>query len=133
MPTYRTIKPSDWTKSLLLIGIYVAIISITAFILLVTYWYLWIALAAGGMLILVLWHKKSTAYHCPKCSNEFEISFLTDFLSPHGVTKNGRGWTYLKCPKCQNRTKMEILVNINQNSQRDIRISIKKNRSTSNN
>jgi hypothetical protein len=110
VPTYRTIKRSDWTKSLLFIGIYVSAISITAFILLVTYWYVWIALVAGGMLLLVLWHKKSTAYHCPKCGNEFEISFLTDFFSPHGVTKDGGGWTYLKCPRCQNRTKMEILV-----------------------
>jgi len=108
--TYRKIKRCDWTKSLTFIGIYVAVISITAFILLVTYWYLWIVLVVGGLFILVLWHKKSTAYHCPICGNEFEISFLTDFFSPHGVTKNGGGWTYLKCPKCSNRTKMEILV-----------------------
>jgi DNA-directed RNA polymerase subunit RPC12/RpoP len=68
------------------------------------------------MILLVLWHKKSTAYHCPKCSNEFEISLLTDFFSPHGVTKNGKGWIYLKCPRCQNRTKMEILVKTKENS-----------------
>jgi hypothetical protein len=105
MPTYREIKRSDWTKSLLFIGIYVATISITAFILLVTYWYLWIALVAGGMLLLVLWHKKSTAYHCPKCGNKFEISFLIDFFSPHGVTKNG-GWTYLpKMPQMPKQNK----------------------------
>ena len=110
MPTYRKPKRSDWTKSLIFIGIYVAVISVTSFILLVTYWYLWIALVAGGLFILVLWHKKNTAYHCPICSNEFEISFLTDFFSPHGVTKNGGGWTYLKCTRCQNRSKMEILV-----------------------
>ena len=111
MPTYRTIKRSDWTKSLTFIGIYVAVISITAFILLVTYWSLWIAIVVGGLFALVLWKKRSAAYHCPICGNEFEISVLTDFFSPHGVTKNGGGWTYLKCPRCQNRTKMEILVN----------------------
>ena len=109
MPIYRKLQRSDWSKSLLFIGIYIAVISITAFILLVTYWYLWIALVAAGLFILVLWHKKTTAYQCPKCNNEFEISFLTDFFSPHGVTKNG-GWTYLKCPVCSKRAKMEILV-----------------------
>lgn len=109
MSTYRKPKSSDWTKSLLFIGIYVAVISVTAFLLLVTYWYVWLAIVAGGLFMLVLWHKKSTAYHCPKCGNEFEISFLTDFFSPHRVTKNG-GWTFLKCPKCQNRSKMEILL-----------------------
>jgi len=109
MPTYRKIERSDWTKSLLFIGIYVAAISVTAFILLVTYWYLWITLVTGGLFILVLWHKKSNAYRCPKCGSEFEISLLTDFFSPHGVTKDGGGWLYLKCPVCSTRSKMEVL------------------------
>ena len=84
MSTYRKLKSSDWTKSLLFIGIYVAVISVTAFILLVTYWYVWLAFVGGGLFMLVMWHKKSTAYHCLICGNKFEISFLTDFLSPHG-------------------------------------------------
>jgi hypothetical protein len=110
MSSYRKPKRSDWTKSLVIIGVYVAVISVTSFYLLLSYWYLWIALVAGGLFILVLWHKKSTAYRCPKCGGEFEISFLTDFFSPHGVTKNGGGWTCLKCPVCSNTSKMEILV-----------------------
>ena len=110
MPTYREPKRSDWSKFLSFIGIYVVAISITAFILLVTYWYLWTAIVAGGLTILILWHAKSTAYHCPVCGSEFEISALTDFFSPHGVIKNGGGWTYLKCPVCSHRTKMQILV-----------------------
>ncbi len=110
MPTYRKPRRSDWKKSLLLIGIYVVAISITAFILLVMYWYVWLAIVTGGLLMLVLWHKKATAYHCPRCGNEFEISFLTDLFSPHGVTKEGGAWMYLKCPSCSNRSKMGILV-----------------------
>ena len=58
---------------------------------------------------LIFWHARSTAYHCPKCGSEFEISILTDFVSPHGVAKNS-GWAYLKCPICSNRSKMKILV-----------------------
>jgi len=113
MASYRKPKRSDWTTSLIVIGIYVAVISVTAFILLITYWYLWIAIVAGGLFALVLWHKKSTVYHCPICGNEFEISFLTDLFSPHGVTKSGGGWVYLKCPECGNWAKMEILVKTN--------------------
>ncbi len=109
MPTYRKPKRSDWSKSLIFIGVYVAGISITAFYLLVSYWYLWIALVAAGLMLLVLWHAKSTAYSCPTCGSEFEISALTDFLSPHGVTKDG-GWLFLKCPVCGNRLKMQVLV-----------------------
>lgn len=110
MSTYRKPKKGDISKSLLLIGIYVAAISVTAFLLLVTYWYIWLALVAGGLFLLILWHKKSTAYRCPRCGNEFEISFLTDFFSPHGVTNTGGGWMYLKCPRCQNRSKMQVWV-----------------------
>jgi hypothetical protein len=112
MSTYRKPKSSDKTKFLLFIGLYVAVISVTAFVLLVEYWFVWLAIVAVGLFMLVLWHKKSTAYHCPKCGNEFEISFLVDFFSPHGVNKDGGGWTYLKCPRCHNRTKMEVLVKI---------------------
>ena len=114
MPTYRRPKRSDWSKSLIFIGVYVAVISVTAFYLLLIYWYLWITLVAGGLIILVLWHTKSTVYHCPICGSEFEISVLTDFLSPHGVTKNG-GWLYLKCPFCSNRSKMQVLVKTKEN------------------
>lgn len=110
MLTYRKPKSSDWTKSLLYIGIYVTTISVTAFILLVAYWYVWLAIVAGGLFMLVLWHKKSTAYRCPKCGNAFEISFLADFFSPHGVSRDGGGWTYLRCPRCQGRAKMQILI-----------------------
>ena len=102
-------KRADWYKSLIFIGVYVAVISITSFILLVTYWYLWVALVAGGLIIILAWHAKSTVHHYPNCVNELEISGLTDFFSPHGVTKNG-GWTYLKCPACSKRSKMETLV-----------------------
>ena len=110
MSKYRKPKRSDWTKSLLIISIYVAVISITAFVLLLTYWYIWLVIVAGGLVLLVLWHKQSTAYRCPICGNVFKTSFLTDFFSPHGVTKEGDGWTYLKCPRCKNRSKMEVLV-----------------------
>jgi len=116
IPTYPKPKRNDWSKSLLCVGTYVAVISITASILLVTYWYFWLAVVAGGLFILVLWHNKSTAYCCPKCGNKFEISYLTDFFSPHGTTKDG-GWIYLKCPRCQNRTKMKILIKQNPKNQ----------------
>jgi len=79
--------------------------------LLLSYWYVWIALAAGGLVILVFWHARAAAYRCPSCNNEFEISMLTDLFSFHGVDKTGP-WMYLKCPFCSNRSKMEILVKI---------------------
>jgi DNA-directed RNA polymerase subunit RPC12/RpoP len=107
--SYRKPRRSDWKKTLVFIATYLAILVISAIYLLVSYWYVWIVLAAMGLFILISWHAKSTAYHCPRCGYEFEISVLTDFLSSHGVNKEG-GWKYLKCPNCHHRSRMEILV-----------------------
>jgi DNA-directed RNA polymerase subunit RPC12/RpoP len=86
-------------KSLFYIAIYLTVIGFTGIYLLLSYWYVWMALVACGLIILVSWHAKTTAYLCPRCGYEFEISILTDFFSPHGVDRNG-GWKYLKCPNC---------------------------------
>jgi len=109
MSSYRRPGRKDWYKTLIFIAVYLVVLGLTAIYLLLSCWYLWMALAAAGLAILVSWHAKATAYHCPRCRYEFEISILTDFLSPHGVSKEG-GWTYLKCPNCQHRSRMEMLV-----------------------
>jgi len=109
LSSYRKSNRKDWLKTLVYITAYLAILGFTGIYLLLSYWYVWISLVAGGLVILVFWHAKATAYHCPRCGYEFEISLLTDFLSPHGVTKDG-GWKYLKCPNCSNRSRMKILV-----------------------
>ena len=55
-------------------------------------------MSVGGLVILVSWHVKATAYHCQKCGYEFEISMLTDFFNPNGVDKGGAGSTKLFKP-----------------------------------
>ena len=107
--TYRKPRRKDWLTTLVFIAIYVTVIGFSSFYLLLSYWYVWVALVIGGLLILVAWHAKTTAYLCPRCGYEFEISVFTDFLSLHGVTKE-KAWKYLKCPKCHHRSRMRILV-----------------------
>jgi len=102
-------EKKDWLKTLIYIALYLTVLGFTGIYLLLSYWYVWIALAASGLMILISWHAKATAYHCPRCGYEFEISILTDFFSPHGVNRKG-GWKHLKCPNCSNRSRMEILV-----------------------
>jgi DNA-directed RNA polymerase subunit RPC12/RpoP len=109
MPSYREARRKDWWKTVVFIAAYLAVLGFTAIYLLVSFWYVWVALAVAGLVILVSWHAKVTAYRCPRCGYEFEISVLTDFLSPHGVNKDG-AWKYLKCPNCQHRSRMEVLV-----------------------
>ena len=115
MAHYRRPGKKDWLITLFFLAVYVAVLGLTAFCLLLTYWYVWLALAVAGLVILVSWHAKATAYRCPKCGYRFEISILADFLSPHGIDKNG-SWKYLKCPKCSSRSRMEVLVGKRQNS-----------------
>lgn len=108
MVGYREPERRDWLKSIVYIAAYIAAISISGFYLLLSYWYVWVALAAVGLMALVLWHAKATAYRCSVCSYEFEISVLTDLISPHGVDREG-AWVRLKCPRCSNRSKSRVL------------------------
>ena len=109
MSSYRKSRRKDWLKTLIYIALYLTILVFSAFYLLLSYWYIFMVLVVGGLIIFVSWHKKATAYHCSKCGYEFEISIFSDFSSPHGVDRKG-AWKYLKCPNCSIRSRMEILV-----------------------
>jgi len=98
----------DIIRSVVYISIYVCVIGVTAFFLLLDYWYIWLALVLAGMLMLVNWHKQKTAYRCPNCDHIYEISFLTDLLAPHGLTREGP-WLLLRCPNCRKRSKTMTL------------------------
>ncbi len=108
MSKYVETTKKDWTKTILFISIFVAVIVIGAILLVPEYIYVWLVLVIFGVAIIVKWHASNFAYRCPRCGNEFEISFWKDFLSPHGPSKNG-GWKYLKCPKCQNKSRATLL------------------------
>jgi DNA-directed RNA polymerase subunit RPC12/RpoP len=108
--SYREPTPRDWGRT----GAYIlaAITTITgsAVILSPIVWpfgfIIWLVTApVGTLFLLVRWHARSTAYRCPVCGNEFEISTLTDLASPHAFGKK-----YLKCPRCGNRRWMQVLI-----------------------
>lgn len=101
----------DWRdviRSVAYILVYVIVISSGAFLLLPKFWYLWIVMVVVGMLILVNWHKETTAYRCPNCKHIYEISFLTDLAAPHGFNRDG-AWLLLRCPNCRQRRKTKVL------------------------
>lgn len=57
------------------------------------------------MSIIVRWHAGVTAYRCTQCGHEFEITTMTNFLSPHLPERK-----YLKCPACGKRDWMTVLM-----------------------
>ncbi len=98
----------DYLISILYISLYILVIGVGAFLLIPTYWYLWLILVIFGLFLLVNWHKKSTAYQCPSCGHVYTLSFLTDLVAPHGVDREG-AWLLLKCPQCKVRSKTRVL------------------------
>jgi DNA-directed RNA polymerase subunit RPC12/RpoP len=103
----------DWKKTIIYLAIYMITLIIGAILLIPSYWYLWIVIVIVGLILLIQWHSKSDVYRCTNCGNEFQVSFITDLISPQGVGKDDAGktygWKYLKCPQCKKRMKAIIV------------------------
>ena len=108
MPRYTQPTRRDFLRSIAYILIYLTVISVSAFFLLVEYWYVWAAIVLAGMALLVNWHKSRTAYACSNCEHVYTISFLTDLAAPHGLDRDG-AWLLLRCPSCRQRHKTRVL------------------------
>ena len=98
----------DWISGIASLMIFVVVITVGAALLFTNYWYLWPIIVIGGVVILVLRQTKNYACRCRECGHEFEISFLTNLISPHGVDKKG-SWQWVKCPECDQRTKVTVI------------------------
>ncbi len=105
---YRDVTPRDWLKAGLYIALTIGTMVVTM-ILLIPLGPVgiaaWLGVASGSMYLLVRWHANSTAYRCSACSSEFEISVLTDLVSPHWGSRK-----YLRCPECGRRDWATILM-----------------------
>lgn len=108
MPQFSDPGKQDYIRSAIYILIYVVVISVGAWLLLPEFWYVWAALVAGGLVLLVNWHKGQTIYQCPNCGHLYEISFLQDLAAPQGVNRDG-AWLLLRCPNCKQRNKTRVL------------------------
>ncbi len=104
MNGYRETTGRDWLNTGTRLLVFVAVVVVGAYLLLPAYWYVWAVLVAVGLLLLVTWHARTFAYHCPNCGGEFEVSALVDFVSPQGVSRDSEGrvigWKLLRCPSC---------------------------------
>ena len=109
MTRYREVNRRDWKKAAAALALFVAILSAGALLLLPAYWYVWAAIVVIGLVLLVSWRAGNYGWRCARCGHEFEISPGTDFISPHGVSRDGRAWKLLRCPRCGERTKAEAV------------------------
>lgn len=109
----KDVTRSDWVRTISYLIVYCTVVILGAIFLIPSYWYLWTIILIAGLILLVQWHAKSSFYRCPKCGGEFQVSFITDLISPQGVgrTEDGKtyGWKYLKCPACKKRRKAVLV------------------------
>ena len=97
---YREVTKRDWWRAGAYIALTLVVIAATAIMLIPVAWpvgfVVWLAIfVSGSLFLLVRWHANNTAYRCPACDHEFEISVLTDFASRQAPDRK-----HLKCPQC---------------------------------
>jgi DNA-directed RNA polymerase subunit RPC12/RpoP len=68
---------------------------------------LWMAIVLFATVMLARWNARHAGYRCAHCGHEFQISTLTELVSPHG--RGGGGWKYLRCPRCDRKSRSKTL------------------------
>lgn len=109
MPYREVAKADRWKVGWYILLTFVVIVA-SAIILIPVAWPVgfvaWLtAFVSGSLFLLVRWHAHNTAYRCPVCGHEFEISVFTDFISPQVL--DGK---YLRCPQCRKRNRATVLM-----------------------
>jgi hypothetical protein len=110
---YKDPDRKDWIRGIASLVIFILVIAFGSLLLFTDYWYVWPILIVGGIVILTRFQTKHYACRCRECGHEFEISFMTNLLAPHGIDKEG-SWQWLKCPGCKHRTKVTVIKKITE-------------------
>ena len=112
MPQFREPTARDWRASLRYLALYLAAIVLGAVFIIPRDWpagfVVWLIIVFAGAFLLARWSARNSGYRCRHCGHEFEISTFTELVSPHG-SGNG-GWTYLRCPRYDRRSRATVLV-----------------------
>lgn len=105
MTQYRETNQDDWKQTMTWVAVTIGIVVGGAMLFMPTRWYLFIIITIVALWRLIDWHANNFAYRCPDDGEIIEISTWTDFISPQGITRQLKGWKYLKCPHCQRRVR----------------------------
>jgi hypothetical protein len=102
-PTWK-----DWVLGIGYIVLFLVVIGVGAVLLVPDHFLWWLFLVLGGTLLLAYNHNRNYACRCRSCGHEFEIGFLTNLISPHGIDKEG-SWLWVRCPDCQVKGKVTVI------------------------
>ena len=112
MQPFREPTAADRRAGIRVLVGYVAAISVTSVLLFLvpgpTGLVVWLVLVLVGTVLLARWNSQHSGYRCRHCGHEFEISSVTELVSPHGMGDGG--WKWLRCPRCDLRSRAKTLV-----------------------
>jgi hypothetical protein len=111
---FRESTAADQRTGFIVLGVYLAVLAVTSLVMFVLplpagfmVWLLFVLLGTFG---LARWNARHSGYRCAHCGHEFEISTLTELVSPH--SSGGGGWKYLRCPRCDQKSRARALVRV---------------------
>ena len=105
---YEDPTPRDWVIGIGLIVIFLVVIGIGAYFLIPDHIIWWLVLIVSGVLLLTFNQNRNYALRCRVCGHEFEISFLKNLISPHGIDKE-ESWLWVRCPDCGEKGKVSVI------------------------
>jgi len=98
MPVSRVPNRKDWIVNIVIVALAVGGLCVAGLLLGRTHPVVFIGAALVVVFLLVRWNAGATAYVCANCGQEFTLTPLQDFLSPHTP-----GSKYARCPQCGQR------------------------------
>lgn len=108
MKNYRDPTKRDYLIGIGLLLAYLIILALSGYFLIPKYWVWWSAIFIMSTIFLIINQNRNTACRCRDCGHEFEVSFLVNLTSPHGVDQEG-SWQSAKCPNCGKRGRATVL------------------------
>ncbi len=68
----------------------------------------WVVLVLTSTTLLVHRNARRSGYRCLHCGYEFQVTTWTELISFQGM--GGGGWKYLRCPRCDLKSRAKALV-----------------------
>ena len=111
---FREPTAADQRTGFIALGFYLAFLAVSSLVVfalpLPAGFMVWLVFVLLGTVLLARWNATHSGYRCSHCGHEFEISTLTELVSPH--SSGGSGWKYLRCPRCDQKSRARSLVRV---------------------
>jgi hypothetical protein len=109
MAKYRKTNRKDWADIIFRLALMFLAMFVGVTLLGPANLFLWPIPFLVPIAWIIFWHTRNFAYRCQNCGHTFEVSFWHNMLTPHSPDGKGGGWKYVKCSRCQEWARAEVL------------------------